>query len=550
MIELTQAEKTYILAKEKVSYSIITKADIVTSTYGQISIQPVETVSRCWCQLNAGAEVEDEICPCCGSNTRYPQVAKKAIRTLAMEEHAKTAKPKWYAPHTDDHCTLRTIFYVRKHPEKEIGIQIMKISLSLKAGNTPVDPEEFVWKINHVIDIIPNEKCRAYKISRGNEVEVDMFDAFQLNSKLLKDAPNLLFENSSGVIDFMLKHKKVNQYTGFMQCFNLADVVIPRNSFFMFYMYLYAQYPVMEFVVKMGYIDLIAKIMRNLATGCNKESIRASANELTKILNVEATNGSMALTVPRYIADDLNIKEARVEEYILWGDMCQMPEAGVISKENYLAIARSKTYAGLKYNLHDIPNIVKYGYAMKDVVKYVQKQVDNNDRMSHARTLTTWHDYLNMCDLMGVEPDRFPGNLVSAHDNVALAFQAKKDAMSDKFIAKIAEMAEKCIPDTQKYHDGQYVIVLPHGVADVVQEGQAQHNCVGSYIDRIAKRQSLVFFIRKKDDPDKSLVTAEYRSGKITQLYYKNNQRVNDKEIIEVASEFCKKLSNNREFVA
>jgi hypothetical protein len=111
-------------------------------------------------------------------------------------------------------------------------------------------------------------------------------------------------------------------------------------------------------------------------------------------------------------------------------------------------------------------------------------------------------------------------------------------------------MAEKCIPDTQKYHDSQYVVTLPHGVIDVVQEGQAQHNCVGSYIDRIAKRQSLVFFIRKKEDPGKSLVTAEYRNGKITQLYYKNNQRVNDKEIVDIASEFCSRLSKNREFAA
>ena len=136
-------------------------------------------------------------------------------------------------------------------------------------------------------------------------------------------------------------------------------------------------------------------------------------------------------------------------------------------------------------------------------------------------------------------------DIKKAHDNVQVAFVAKKDEMSDKAIAKIAEMGEKHIPDTQKYRDGQYIIMLPHNVSDVVQEGQMQHNCVGSYIDRIVKRRSLVFFIRKKDDPNQSFVTAEYVRGRITQIYYKNNQRVNDDEILEVASEFCNKLSKD-----
>jgi hypothetical protein len=550
MIELTNAEKLEILSKSHVAYTVVKDGKIITDTkYHRPQFEPTEKYHRCWCHMNKGARIEaDEVCPhCAGAARGYRHtVYAKSIITLAIE--------KLMANHT----ALQTLFYVRKHPEKESGIQILKITITLKGGNTAVDEDELVWKIAHVIDIVPNEGCRVYKYSRGKEVDVDMFDAFQLNSKLIKEAPNILFANSSGMIDFVLKHKKFNQYTGFMQCFNLVDIVIPRNSFFMFYMYLYAQYPVVEFIVKMGYMDLVAKIMRELANGYNKENIRMRAGELTKILNAEATNGSMALTVPKYIADDLNAKEAFVREYVVWGDICQMSEDGPISKENYLAATRNNVYPHLDYRIEDIPNIMKFGYTIKDVIKYLRKQVllnppqyrNSYGHYDYGNVFTYWKDYLNMCDLMGVKHDKFPVNIKVAHDNVQKAFQAQKNAMSDRMIAQISEVAEKSIPDTQKYKDGQYEIVMPHSVSDIVQEGQAQHNCVGSYVDRVVKRHSLVFFIRKKDDPNKSLVTAEYRNGKITQLYYKNNQRVNDKEIIDVAAEFCKKLIHNRELIA
>jgi hypothetical protein len=559
MIELTKAEKLDLLAKANIAYTVIRDGKITTDKYGYIKVEPTNLIRRCWCRLNKGAEISsDEVCMCCGGkNSTTATVITKAINTLADEELKKTGKTKSYKYQVpSQNVTLGTMFYVREHPNKEAGIQIMKISVSIKGGNTALEQDELVWKIVHVIDIVPNEGSRAYKYARGKEVDIDMFDAFQLNSKLLKDAPNVYFENACGMIDFVLKHKKFNQYTGFMQCFNLADVVIPRNSFFMFYMYLYAQYPVVEFVVKMGYIDLVAKIMKNLANGYNKDNIRIRAAELSKILNCEATNGSMALTAPKYIADDLNLKEAEIDEYVLWGDICQMSEDGPISKENYIAATRNNVYPHLYFRRLDIPNILKYGYTMKEFIKYMRKQVmlcAPNDikgytYADYGHILTCWRDYLNMCDLMCVKHEKFPMNIKSAHDNILIAFRAYENIMADKMIDKIANMAEKCIPDTNKYNDSQYVIVMPHNITDVVQEGQAQHNCVGSYINRIAKKQSLVFFIRKKEDPTTSLVTAEYRNGKITQLYYKNNQHVNDKEIIEIANTFRDRLIRDREF--
>ena len=83
---------------------------------------------------------------------------------------------------------------------------------------------------------------------------------------------------------------------------------------------------------------------------------------------------------------------------------------------------------------------------------------------------------------------------------------------------------------------------MPNSVSDVVQEGQAQHNCVGSYVDRIVKKRSLVFFIRRKEEPNQSFITAEFVHGKLNQIFYKNNRAVYDKDILSIANDYVKNL--------
>lgn len=538
MLELTQANKEDILRKCHVSYRYITEAHVQESSY-HLKLEPVTMVSKCWCTLNKGSPFDGDICPgCLNDHSRYyavvPKNMEKALKAQS-EGHSK-----YYTRDVQSQLTLQTLFYARKHPEKDGAIQILKLSITVKAGNTAADPEELVWKIMYAIDIIPNEGSRAYKIVRGKEVEINLFDAFQINSQTMNNPPTIIFEDSDGMIDFILKNKKFSQYTGFIQCFNLADLAIPRNAFFMLYAYLYAQYPVVELVVKMGYISLLTQTMRLILGGYNKENIRSKANDLTKILNCEATNGSVALTVPRYIADDLNARNAYSSEYVLWGDICQL--SGGISKENYMKETRNDVYANLG-NKEDIPTLMKYGYSVHDIFKYLRKQGDDCDRMHYRSTLILWRDYLHMCDMMGITPDKYPMDIRKAHDSVALAYKAKENEMHDKSINQLAIEAEKCLPEDAEYNDSEYVIMLPHSSRDIIQEGQAMHNCVGSYIQRVSMHNSLVFFIRLKSAPNESFVTAEYKRGSITQLYYKNNQPVNNQEIHKVAQKFKNKLN-------
>ena len=223
-----------------------------------------------------------------------------------------------------------------------------------------------------------------------------------------------------------------------------------------------------------------------------------------------------------------------------------------------MSVTRTSAYSSTKHSSR-IPNILKYGYSITDLMKYAEKQGNQGPpkiypwygysyTVAYAHVLENLEDYLRMCDLMDIKPDKFPSDVKKVHDALALAYQAKRSVFNDRAISNLAKLAKPYIPNNSKYLDSDYIIMLPENCQDIIQEGQNMHNCVGSYIQKIASGKSLVFFIRQKDYPDESFITAEYAYGKLTQLFYKNNRRVTETKIIDIASDFCSKLYNSHKF--
>lgn len=58
---------------------------------------------------------------------------------------------------------------------------------------------------------------------------------------------------------------------------------------------------------------------------------------------------------------------------------------------------------------------------------------------------------------------------------------------------------------------GDYIIIVPQSQEDKQEEGRMQNNCVGYYYDEsILQGYNLIYFIRKKDKPNKSYITCRY----------------------------------------
>lgn len=119
-------------------------------------------------------------------------------------------------------------------------------------------------------------------------------------------------------------------------------------------------------------------------------------------------------------------------------------------------------------------------------------------------------------------------------------FETKKNELIKAVHDKLTSM-----PELREFLNGDkgFLVSVPMSEEDFVNEGKAQHNCVGGrhYTEAVAKEETLVFFIRDCGNPNASFVTMEYCNGAIVQCMYDHNERV--KEGAKVY-DFCSALAN------
>lgn len=102
-------------------------------------------------------------------------------------------------------------------------------------------------------------------------------------------------------------------------------------------------------------------------------------------------------------------------------------------------------------------------------------------------------------------------------------------------LRKLNFMNGKCFDD--------YIVVVPQNVMDLIDEGFQQNNCVGYYYnDSIENGDNCIFFLRKKDKPEKSYITCRYSidDKEVEEARYKNNRDVDsaDEKIIYHINDF------------
>lgn len=107
------------------------------------------------------------------------------------------------------------------------------------------------------------------------------------------------------------------------------------------------------------------------------------------------------------------------------------------------------------------------------------------------------------------------------------------DNIDDEYGKVIIENENK-IRELENYEDDNFVIVVPKKLSDFTDEGRQQNNCVGYYYhSSIEKGLNLIFFVRKKDNPEKSYMTCRYYvpTHSIDECRYKNNHTVYGEDI-------------------
>ncbi len=188
-----------------------------------------------------------------------------------------------------------------------------------------------------------------------------------------------------------------------------------------------------------------------------------------------------------------------------------------------------KTFCN-KCNYIEIKKLFDTDKKVGQFLEYIAKQNTN---------ISSYEDYLKACNYLGLDmsqdKNRLPHNFKRWHDiridEYRTAKALKDEKEREELYTKFASIAKKYIP-LQRDTDKTYIVVIAKSPADLINEGEMLHHCVGrmNYDQRMIREESLIFFIRDKNFPDVPFVTVEYslKQRKVLQCYGDRDSKPNE----------------------
>ncbi len=261
-----------------------------------------------------------------------------------------------------------------------------------------------------------------------------------------------------------------------------------------------ARYSSVEKLVKVGLANMISDKMNGVRDSSAGNVINWSGKTLPAILR-----GHLTKEDKRFMMEQGHfISMTTLAVWQLFNGKLSLKEAADLSWTSTWNLFTSRWRRIKKY-----VNVIR-------AWKYIQKRGD--------RTPDIYSDYLDECEKLGYDmTDKavlFPRDLRTshAHTMAQIKYRANQDLE--------ANYAAKRLPVMKKKYEWAamgMVVIVPEHVSDLISEGEKQHNCVGGYMDRVAKGLTDVVFIRKDKAPEKSYITMEIHNGQIIQARTKNN---------------------------
>ncbi len=166
---------------------------------------------------------------------------------------------------------------------------------------------------------------------------------------------------------------------------------------------------------------------------------------------------------------------------------------------------------------------------IKEFLDYIAKQKTNIDN---------YNDYLRACRYLGLDmsipKNRIPHDFKRWHnirsDEYATAKAIKDEKERAELYAKFALVAKKYAPlqHSKKY---DFICIIAKSPQDLIREGERLDHCVGrmGYDQKFAREETLIFFVREKNEPKTPLVTVEYSIKRqiVLQCYGMGDSRPN-----------------------
>ena len=166
----------------------------------------------------------------------------------------------------------------------------------------------------------------------------------------------------------------------------------------------------------------------------------------------------------------------------------------------------------------------------KEIVKfieYLEKQ---------ETTCSVYADYLDAClklNLdMTIDKNKYPKDFKRWHDIRIDQYHTQKALQDEQERKELYNQFEKVANkylSMQRIMNEDFVVIIAKSPAELIKEGEILHHCVGrmNYDQKFAREESLIFFVRDKNNQNNPFVTLEYslKNNKILQCYAEHNSK-------------------------
>mgnify|MGYP002508513692 CR=1 FL=1 len=132
--------------------------------------------------------------------------------------------------------------------------------------------------------------------------------------------------------------------------------------------------------------------------------------------------------------------------------------------------------------------------------------------------VSEYRDYLEMCVKQDYDMRNsfvlYPKDLQKSHDKVAHRIKMKADARMRRDFKK----AYHDIAGQMDFEMDGMKILYPATPDEIISEGNTLHHCVGGYVDRVARKECIILFLRQCAEESSSFYTIEVREREIIQV--------------------------------
>lgn len=200
--------------------------------------------------------------------------------------------------------------------------------------------------------------------------------------------------------------------------------------------------------------------------------------------------------------------------------------------------------------------IIQYmkGTTPAKMFRYLQS-LRKGERKETEKKIREYRDYLQMRDNCGYNMSDliilYPKDLDEAHKKMVLETNSKElDIRIRKVNRDFCHIADhfQTLNELYQYEDGDYLIRPAQDAGEIVMEGRFLHHCVGGdgYLRKHDRLDSIILFLRKKEEPDTPYYTIELREEKVVQFYSEYDKQPDKEKIKKWLDKWLEAVKNRK----